>query len=163
MKKPDYSSIQIKDEKTKEMLDKYPGKSYEERIWSMKSQKDNEVKNMVEEIKKVFIESTERREYWKDENKAIHVARKAFIKGEVKSPLCGKCFHEDWHAHKVKDWKEYCVSKKVREIEDIERNPKAIKFGQLIGKTYDFVCANKHGTSISLLLAELGEKSEVKG
>lgn len=156
------SSIQATD-KLKEMLDDVPGKTYEDKIWNLKNKKDNEVKKMVEEIKKVFLESAERREYWKDENKAVQSARKAFIKGDMKSPLCLKCFHDDWHAHKVKDWKEYCISKKVREIEDIERNPKSLQFGQKIGMTYDFVCPQKHGTSIQLLNVELSEKNETKG
>ena len=156
------SSIQASEE-FKKRIDELPGKTYEDKMTRVLDKKDNEVKNMVEEIKKVIIESTERKKYMKEESKAVHAARKAFIKNEVKSPLCRKCFHDDWHAHKVKDWKEYCNSKKVRETEDIERNPKSLMFEQKIGMTYDFICTQKHGTSIQLLNAELGVKSEAKG
>ena len=157
------SSIQATEE-LKERLGKVAGKTYEDKIVNLLDKKDDEVKNMVEEaVKKVLIESAERKKYMEEESKAVHAARKAFIKNEVKSPLCRKCFHDDWHAHKVKDWKEYCNSKKVRETEDIERNPKSLMFGQKIGMTYDFICTQKHGTSIQLLNAELGVKSEAKG
>jgi len=77
-----YSSIQTTSE-LKEMLDKEPGKSYEEKIWNLKNKKDKEVEIMVEKVvKKVLDEKAERRKYWKAEKALITWGRRAFLEGE---------------------------------------------------------------------------------
>ena len=150
-----YSSIQATPE-LKQMLDDVPGKTYEDKIWNLKEKKDSEVIKMVKEaVKKVVDERKERRDYWEAEDDATKKAREAFIRGEVKSPLCRKCFYDDFHDGRAKEWKEYCVSKKTRETKDLDKNPKSARFGQQLGVTYDFICPRKHGTSVSMLMAEL--------
>jgi len=112
---------------------------------------------MAEQIKGVINEKAFRKKYWKAEAEGMQKSREDFIKGKVKSPMCRKCFHTDFHNGKAKDWKEYCDQKKVRTTKDMDVNPKSANFGRQLGVTYDFVCPKRHKTSISLLMCEVDE------
>jgi len=45
--------------------------------------------------------------------------------------------------------------KKRRVTEDIEKNTKALRYGQVLGITYDFECPQKHRLGFSVIMAEL--------
>jgi len=128
--------------------------SYEDTIKDLL--KNEEVVDMVEKVvKKVVDERMERRKYWEAEAKLIKWGRRAFLEGKIKSPPCRSCFCYDYKYGKTKAKEEYCNMTQKRVTEDIEKNSKALLYGQVLGVTYDFVCPQKHRLGFSANKHEL--------